>query len=118
MEEHQPLPHRSQITVSKLPLLPEATPIWSKQSHLTELSTSRTPSLSFELPESSILVSTETPVTPTISSTSISEEEVSQLPMDISTDPSETITEVVQQRVDPQLEVSQQEITSKLESVQ
>ncbi len=102
----------------KSPLPLEATPIRTKQSLLTKSSTSRTPSSSSKLPESSVLVSTETPVTPTISITSIPKEEVSQLPEDISTNPSETIIEFFKPQVDPQLEVAQQEITSKLESVQ
>ena len=80
MEEHQTLPRCSQRTVSKPPLPPEATPIRSNRSRLTESSTTRNPGSSSELPESSIMVSIETPITPTISSTSITEEEVSQLP--------------------------------------
>ena len=95
MEEHQPLPRSSRRTASKPPLPPEATPIRTKQSRLTKSITSRTSSSSSELPESYISVSTETPVTPTISGTSVSEGEVSQLPENISTDPSETVTEVV-----------------------
>jgi len=118
MEEHQPIPHRSWRTVSKLPLPPKVTPIWAKRSRLTESSTSITPSSSSQLIESSISVSIETPVTPTISGTYIPKEEVSQLPKDISTNPSETVTEVVQQQVDPQLEISQQESTFELEPVQ
>ncbi len=76
MEEHQPLPHPLWRSARKLPLPPEATPIQTKWSRLTESSTSRTSSSSSKLPESSILVSTKTPVTPTISSTSVPEEEV------------------------------------------
>ena len=79
----------------------ETKPFRAKRSDLTCVSTS-----------------SETLVTPTISSPSVSKEEVSQLPEDISTDPSETVTEVVQQKVDFQLEIAQQECTSKLESVQ
>ena len=101
--------------MSKPNLLPKATPIRSKRSNLTESSKSRTPSFLVELPKSSIYVSTETLVTPTIFGTSVSKEEVSQLPKDISTNPIEIVTEVVQQQVDPQLDVSQQEITSELE---
>jgi len=117
VEEHQPLHHYSWRTLSKSPLPSEATPIRSKQSCLTKSSTSRTLDSSSKLPESSISISTETPITPTISGTSISKEEVSQLPEDIITNISETITKVVQQEVDPQLEVAQQEINSELESV-
>jgi len=104
--------------VSKPPLPSEATPIQAKRSRLTESCTSRTHSSSSELPESSISVSTETLVTPTIFVTSVLEEEFLQLPEDASTDPSETVTEVVQPQVDPQLEIAQQESTSELESVQ
>ena len=118
MEEHQPIPRHSWRTMKKFPLPPKVTPIRVKRSCLTEFSTSRTPSSSSELPKSSIPVSIETPVTPTISDTSIPKEEVSQLPKDISTDPSEIVTKVVQQQFDPQLEISQQEITSKLESIE
>lgn len=39
-------------------------------------------------------------------------------PQGISTNPNETITEVVQQQVDPQLEIAQQESTCELELVQ
>jgi len=74
MEEHQPLPHRSQTIGRKFPLTPEVTPIWTKRSRLTESSISRTPSSSSELPESSISVSTETLVTPTIYCPSVFEE--------------------------------------------
>lgn len=97
---------------------PEATPIWAKWSHLTESSTPRTPSYSFELPKSYVLISTETPVTPTIYGTSVLEEEVSQLPKDISTDSSETVTEVVQPQVDSQLEISQEKSSFEPQSVQ
>ena len=92
MEEHQPLPHCSRRTVRKPPLPLEATAIRSKRSYLTESSASITLSSSSELPESSISVSTETLVTPTISGTSVSEGEVSQLSEDININPSETIT--------------------------
>ena len=114
MEEHQPLHHRSWRTASKLPLSPEATPIRTKRSRLIESSTSRTPSSSSELPESYISVSTKTPVTPTISGTSFLEE-FSGLPESISTDPSETVIEAVQPQVDTQLQIAQQESTSKFE---
>jgi len=40
------------------------------------------------------------------------------LPKDINADPSETVTEVVQPQVDPQLEIAQQESTSEFESFQ
>lgn len=118
MEEHQPLPHCSQRIARKPPLLPEAIPILSKQSHLTESSTSRTSSSSSKLPKASILASTETRVTPSIFGTSISDGEISQLLEDISIDPSETVTEIVQHQVDAQLEVAQQEITFEPELVQ
>jgi len=118
VEEHKTLSHNLWTTVIKLPLPLEATPIWIKRSRLIESSTSRTPSSSSELPESSISVCTETLVTPTIFGTSVPEEEVSQLPEDISTDPSATITEFVQPQVDPQLEIAQQESTSEFELVQ
>lgn len=90
------------------PLLPpEATLIWTKRSHLTESSASRTPSSSSGLLETFVSVATKTPVTPIISGTSVPKEEVSQLPEDIRTDPSVTITEVVQQQVDTKLEIVQ-----------
>lgn len=82
--------------MSQLPLPPEATLIWTKKSHLTKSSTSRTPSYSSGLSETFVLVAIETPVTPTISGTPVPKEEVSQLLKDISTDPSETVIEAIQ----------------------
>ena len=58
------------------------------------------------------------PVTPTITGTSVTEVESPQLPEDTRSDPSETVTQVVQQEVDSQPKVVQQEITSELEFVQ
>ena len=118
MEEHQPLPHRSWRTTRKPPLPLKSTPIQAKRSHLTKSSTSRAPSSSSELPKSYTSVSIETLVTPTISGTFVPEEEVSQLPEDISTNPSVTVTEVFQQQVDIQLETVQPESDSELETAQ
>lgn len=78
MEENKPLPHHSWRAASKLPLLPEATPIRSKQSHLTGSSTSQTSSSSSELPETPIPVSIVTPVTPTVTGTSVTKVESAQ----------------------------------------
>jgi len=105
MEENQPLPHCSRRTLSKPPLLPEATPGQQKRSRLTESSTLETSGSSYDLPESPILVCTTILVTPTITGLSATEVEPLQLPEDNESELSETITEVVQQEVDPQLEV-------------
>ena len=118
MEENQPLTHRSQRAVSKLPLSREATPIQSKQSCLTGSSTSQASGSSSELLETPILVSTVTPVTPTITGTFVSEVEPLQLPKDTKSELNEIITQVVQQEVDSQPKVVQQEITSESKSVQ
>lgn len=116
MAEHQPLPYHSWRTASKPPLPPKATP--RKQSHLTESSTSQTFGSSSELPESPILVSTMTLVTPIIIGTPIGEVEPLQLPEDTKSELSEMITQVVQEEVDSQPKVVQQEITYEPKYIQ
>jgi len=97
---------------SKPPLPPEANLVWSRRTHQTENGTSRVSGTSYELPEPPIMASTEPPVTPTISGTSVTQEEVTQLLEATIMETSEQVTEV-----DTQLEVNQPEITSKLEPV-
>jgi len=107
VEENQPLPHRPRRTVSKPPLLPEATPSQRKRSHLTESSTSQTSGSSSDLPESPISIRTTILVTPTITGLSTTKVEPLQLPEDTENELSEMVTEVVQQEVDPQPKVVQ-----------
>lgn len=80
MEENQPLPHHSWRAASKPPLMPEATPTQSKQSHLIGSSTSQAFGSSSELPKTPIPISTVTPVTPIVTGTSVTEVESPQLP--------------------------------------
>lgn len=75
MEENKPLHHHSWRAVSKQPLLPEVTPIQSKRSRLTGSSTSQTSGSSSKLLETPIPVCIVTPVTPTVTGTSVIEVE-------------------------------------------
>ena len=105
MEENQPLPHCSCRTMSKPSLPLEATSSRRKWSCLTDSITSQTYGPSSNLLESPILVSIVIPITPTITGSSVTEVEPLQLPKDTENRLSEMVTEVVQQEVDPQLEV-------------
>ena len=92
MEENQPLPRRLWKGTSKLPLPLEATPIWSKLSHLTRSSTSQASSSSSELLETPIPISIVTPVTPMVTSTSVTEVGSPQLPKETRVESIETVT--------------------------
>lgn len=107
MEENQPLPDHLWRATSKPPLMPKATLVRSKQSHLTASSISQASSYSYELIETPIPVSTTTLVTPMVTSTSITKVESPQLHEETRTKSSEMVTQVVQQQVDSQSKVVQ-----------
>ena len=102
MEEIQSKPRRLRRLASQLSLTPKTKPFQAKQSFLTESNSSG-------LFETFVSTSSETTITPIISGTSASREEVLQLQEDIRTDPSvmvdTSIPEIAPSRVDPEIEV-------------